>query len=309
MQIVVFGIGGVGGYFGGRLAESGVDVTFVARGRHFEAIKSGGLHVKSIAGDFRVRPKIVNNISDIKNADLIILAVKSWQVQDVANQIKPIVSKNTIVLPLQNGADNADKLKEVLEHENVLAGLCRIVARIEAPGVIDHFAFQEPEIIFGEYDGSHSKRLDTLKGLFDKAKIKNKISENIHLDIWRKFLFITTVSGIGALTRSSFGEMREDEHIRSIMYQTANEIVVIANSKNIPLDNQDIENTFAAIDNTLYNTTASMQRDIMEGRPSELDDFNGYIVKLGKQLHINTPANSFIYSCLLPQERRARRSG
>ncbi|MBT8272182.1 MAG: 2-dehydropantoate 2-reductase [Bacteroidia bacterium] len=309
MHIVVFGIGGVGGFFGGKLAESGADVTFVARGKHFEAIRSKGLEVKSISGNFKVRPKVVNSIDDIQAADLIILAVKSWQVQEVAQQIKPIVGENTIVLPLQNGADNADKLRAVLDPKNVLAGLCRIVARIEAPGVIDHFAFQEPEIIFGEYDGSKSKRLDAIKAIFDRAGINSKISDNIHLDIWRKFLFITTVSGIGALTRSSFGEMREDEHIRSIMYQTANEIVVIANAKNIPLGNEDIEKTFAAIDNTIFNTTASMQRDIMEGRPSELEDFNGYIVKMGKQLHINTTANSFIYNCLALQEKRARQSG
>jgi len=306
MNIVVFGVGGVGGYFGGKLAQAKHDVTFVARGKHLDVIKTKGLQVKSINGDFVVHPKVTDNVSDIKKADLIIIAVKSWQIIDVANQIKSIVDKNTMVLPLQNGADNAEKLRSVLDEYNVLAGLCRIVSRIEAPGIIDHFAFQEPEIIYGEYDGQRTSRLERLKSVFDKAHIKNRASENIHLDIWKKFLFITTVSGIGGLTRSSFGEMREDEHLRNIMYQTANEVVAIANAKDIPLGNNDIENTFKAIDNTLFNTTASMQRDIMEGRPSELDNFNGYIVKMGKELHITTPVNAFIFHCLLPQEKKAR---
>ncbi|MCB0461328.1 MAG: 2-dehydropantoate 2-reductase [Flavobacteriaceae bacterium] len=305
MNIVVFGAGGVGGYFGGKLAQAGNDVTFIARGKHLQAIKSNGLQVKSIQGNFKVYPKVTDDIVNIKSPDLIILAVKSWQVDEVAMQLKPIISDNTLVLPLQNGADNADKLREVLPHENVLAGLCKIVSRVESPGVIDHFAF-DPEIVFGEYDNEKSKRVQNVSALFDKAGIKNKISDDIHLDIWKKFLFIATVSGIGALTRVEFGVMRNDEHIRQIMYQTANEIVAVANAKGIRLTNDDIEMLLKVVDNLNAKTTASMQRDIMEGRPSELDNFNGYIVRQGKELHITTPANSFTYHCLWPQEKKAR---
>lgn len=306
MNIVVFGAGGVGGYFGGKLAQAGNDVTFIARGKHLQAIKSNGLLIKSIQGDFKVHPKVTDDVTNIKNPDLVILGVKSWQVEDVAVQLKPIIREHTMVLPLQNGADNADKLKAVLPHENVLAGLCKIVSRLESPGIIDHFAF-DPEIVFGEYDNENSKRVQNLSMLFDNAGIKNKVSEDIHLDIWKKFLFIATVSGIGALTRVEFGAMRDDEHIRQIMYQTANEIVAVANAKGIELTNDDIEMILKIVDNLNAKTTASMQRDIMDGRPSELDNFNGYIVRQGKELHITTPANSFTYHCLWPQEKKARR--
>jgi 2-dehydropantoate 2-reductase len=306
MNIVVFGAGGVGGYFGGKLAQAGNDVTFIARGKHLQAIKSNGLLIKSIQGDFKVHPKVTDDVTNIKNPDLVILGVKSWQVEDVAVQLKPIIREHTMVLPLQNGADNADKLKAVLPHENVLAGLCKIVSRVESPGIIDHFAF-DPEIVFGEYDNENSKRVQNLSMLFDNAGIKNKVSEDIHLDIWKKFLFIATVSGIGALTRVEFGAMRDDEHIRQIMYQTANEIVAVANAKGIKLTNDDIEMILKIVDNLNAKTTASMQRDIMDGRPSELDNFNGYIVRQGKELHITTPANSFTYHCLWPQEKKARR--
>ncbi len=305
MNIVVFGAGGVGGYFGGKLAQAGNDVTFIARGKHLQAIKSNGLQVKSIQGNFKVHPKVTDDVASIKHPDLVILGVKSWQVEDVAVQLKPIIGEKTMVLPLQNGADNADKLREVLPHKNVLAGLCKIVSRVESPGIIDHFAF-DPEIVFGEYDNEKSKRVQNVSALFDKAGIKNKVSDDIHLDIWKKFLFIATVSGIGALTRVEFGVMRNDEHIRQIMYQTANEIVAVANAKGIALTNDDIEMLLKVVDNLNAKTTASMQRDIMEGRPSELDNFNGYIVRQGKELHITTPANSFTYHCLLPQEKKAR---
>ena len=306
MKIVVIGAGGVGGYFGGKIAKAGYDVTFIVRGKHLEAITTNGLQVKSIDGDFTVFPKVTDDISSVKNPDLIILGVKSWQVVEVAQQILPILTRNTMVLPLQNGADNADKLLSVLPVKNVLAGLSRIVSKIEAPGIINHFAFM-PQINFGEYDNSKTARIQKIKTVFDEAGFKNSISEDIHLDIWRKFLFITTISGIGALTRVSFGVMREDKAIRKIILDTASEIKQVANAKSIALTKKDIEIAIKAIDTTGYNTTASMQRDILEGRPSELENFNGYIVKQGEMLDIKTPINSFIYTTLLPQEKLARK--
>ncbi|MDU8884942.1 2-dehydropantoate 2-reductase [Yeosuana sp. MJ-SS3] len=306
MNIVVFGTGGVGGYFGGKLAKAGFDVTFIARGKHLEAIKNKGLQVKSNYGYFTVNPKVTDDVSQIKNPDLIILGVKSWQVIDVAKQIKPILHENTIVLPLQNGADNADKLRSVLDTKHVLAGLCKIVSKVESYGVINHFAFN-PEIVFGEYDNSKTERVKNIKTIFDKAGFNNTISDNIHLDIWKKFLFIATVSGIGAMTRVVFGEFREDEDIRQMLYQTAKEIVAIANAKGIALENSDVEMVMGVIDNLDYHTTASMQRDIMESKPSELENFNGYISRMGNELHISTPINSFTYHCLLPQEKKARK--
>ena len=306
MKIIVIGAGGVGGYFGGKIAKAGYDVTFIARGKHLEAITTNGLQVKSIDGDFTVFPKVTDDISSVKNPDLIILGVKSWQVVDIAKQIKPIINSNTMVLPLQNGADNADKLLSILPTKNVIAGLSRIVSKIEAPGVINHFAFV-PQINFGEYDNSKTARIQSVKAVFDKAEFKNRISEDIHLDIWRKFLFITTISGIGALTRVVFGMMREDKAIRKMILDTASEIKQVANAKSIALTKKDIETAIKAIDTTDYYTTASMQRDILEGRPSELENFNGYIVQQGERLNIKTPVNSFIYNALLPQEKLARK--
>ncbi len=307
MKIVVIGAGGVGGFFGGKIAKAGFDVTFIARGKHLEAIQNNGLQIKSIDGNFTVHPKVTDDVASIENPDLIILGVKSWQIIDIAKQIRPIISNRTMVLPLQNGADNADKLRSYVPIENVLAGLSRIVSKIEAPGCINHFAFV-PQINFGEYNNSKSERVQKIKAVFDAAGFKNFISEDIHLDIWRKFLFITSISGIGALTRVVFGVMRANEGIRKIIFDTASEIKEIANAKGIPLTDDDIKTTIKAIDNNDYNTTASMQRDVLEGRPSELENFNGYIVQQGIALGIPTPTNTFIYNCLLPQETSNRNS-
>ncbi len=306
MNIVVIGAGGVGGYFGGKLAKAGYDVTFMVRGKTLEVIKTNGLIVKSIDGDFTVHPKVTDNYNDISNPDLMILATKSWQIEGISEQLKPVIGEETMVLPLQNGADNADRLRNILPHKNVLAGLCKIVSKIESPGVITHFGY-EPEIIFGEYDDVKTERIQQVKAAFDKAGFKNTLSDNIHLDIWKKFLFIATISGMGAITRAPFGAMREDENVRQLIYQTANEIMAIANAKGIALTNEHVEMAMAIIDRMEYDTTASMQRDFMAGRPSELQNFNGYIVEQGKLLHVSTPINRFTYYCLSPQEQQARK--
>src|SRR6056297_451449 len=201
MKILIFGIGGVGGYFGGKLAQAGYNVTLVARGKHLEAIKENGLEVESINGDFRVQPYLAtDNLAEVPTPDLVILGVKSWQIQEVANKLKPIISAETMILPLQNGANNVEKLLEILPKKNILAGLCHIVSFVERPGKIKHVSF-EPRITFGEIDNSNSERVQQIKTVFDKAEITNSNPENIQLEIWKKFLFITTISGLGGLTR------------------------------------------------------------------------------------------------------------
>jgi len=307
MNIIVIGAGGVGGFFGGKLAQAGFNVTFIVRGKHLEAIAKNGLKVKSIQGDFTVHPKVTDQIQDVSETpDLIILGVKSWQVTEVAEQIKPLLHKNLAILPLQNGADNADKLQRVLGKENVLCGLCQIISKVEGPGVINHFGF-EPKIVFGELNNRKTERVLKIQSAFEKAGINSKISDDILTDVWRKFMFITTISALGGLTRSPIGAIREAPYLRQIMLDTANEVLKIAKAKHIALTKDDIEKAFKNIDSLDYHSTASLQRDIMDGKPSELDNFNGYIVRQGKELGIETPVNALIYHCLMPMEKKARK--
>ena len=308
MKILVYGAGGVGGYFGARLAESGNKVSFIARGEHMRAIKESGLQLESINGDITVHPEFVtSDIDEVDTPDLILLGVKSWQLPEVASELKKNISKDTIVLPLQNGADNYEKLTEILPKENVLAGLCFIVSYIEKPGKIKHASF-EPRIVFGEADNSQSERISMISNLFSEARIDFLNPENIQLEIWKKFLFICTISGIGGLTRVSIDKIRNSAYLFDLMKQTSAEIRSVANAKDIPLNNEHIEKAFQIIENQPEGTTASTQRDIMEGKPSEIENFNGYIVREGERLGIKTPVNKMIYECLKPMEEQARKT-
>lgn len=306
MQILIYGIGGVGGYFGGKIANAGYDVSMIGRGKHLEAIQQNGLFIESIKGDFNVIPEVAtDNLQSVPSPDLVILGVKSWQVQDAAIALKTVIKEDTLVLPLQNGADNVEQLLEVLPERNVIAGLCRIVSFIERPGKIKHASF-EPEIIFGEIDNSKSKRIRSVKEIFDRSGIQNTIPEEIQLEVWKKFLFIVTISGIGGLTRVPIGRIRESEYLADLMQKTAREILEVANAKEIPLTRKHVKKVFETIACQPYDTTASTQRDLMNGRPSELEKFNGFIVKEAARLGIPTPVNKFIYECLLPMEQKAR---
>ncbi|MFN4761804.1 ketopantoate reductase family protein [Gillisia sp. Q332] len=306
MQILIYGIGGVGGYFGGKIADAGYDVSIIGRGKHLEAIQQNGLFIESIKGDFKVIPKVAtDDLQQVPSPDVVILGVKSWQLKDAAIALKTIIKEDTIVLPLQNGADNVEQLLQVLPEKNVIAGLCRIVSFIERPGKIKHASF-EPEIIFGEIDNSQSKRIHSVKEIFDRSGIQNTIPEEIQLEVWKKFLFIVSISGIGGLTRVPIGRIRESEYLVDLMQKTAMEILEVANAKNIPLTREHVNKVFETIANQPYDTTASTQRDLMNGRPSEIENFNGFIVKEGAQLGIPTPVNKFIYECLLPMEQKAR---
>lgn len=306
MKIVVYGIGGVGGYFGGKLTQTNHEVIFIARGEHLKAIQKNGLKVKSLNGDFIAKPNLVtDDVSKIGKADLVLVCTKSWQVEDAAKVIMSLLHEKSMVLPLQNGANNAEKLLKVIDEKYVLAGLCRIYSKVDGIGIVNHFA-HEPEIVFGELDNSISERIKEVDKVFKSANFLSTIPEDIHVEVWTKFMFIATVSGIGGLTRVNIKEMADDKYLNTIMRQTAIEIYNVAKAKGINLNEKVVDNIMNFIENQPDGTTASTQRDIMEGRPSELDNFNGYIVKEGKRLGIETTTNEFIYHCLLPQEKIAR---
>lgn len=306
MNILIYGTGGVGGFFGGKLALAGNNVTMIARGAHLKAIQENGLTIKSLTGDFHVKPYLAtDDLAQIETPDLVIFGIKSWQLQEAATSLLPYTSSKTLFLPLQNGANNAEKLNEVLPKSQVLAGLCRMISFIEKLGVISNPDIP-PTLLFGEQDNVRTERVEKILNAFAKAGIDASIPENIQVAIWQKFLFITTVSAIGGLTRASIGAMRDSPYILDLMHKVAQEVYRVAIVKGIQLPENTIENTFAGINRQAYETTASTQRDIMEGKPSELENFNGFIVKEGKRLGISTPVNEMVYELLLPQENEAR---
>ncbi|WP_372769079.1 ketopantoate reductase family protein [Lutibacter sp.] len=306
MNIVIYGTGGVGGYFGTRLAQSGNTVTFIARGKHLEAIQKNGLRLISPKGDYLVFPaNATSTISEVTDIDLILVCVKSWQLDAVAKEINKVLKEKMMVLSLLNGVNNVEVLGSTIDKKHLLGGLCKVVSKIEDFGVIKHLSF-EPEIVFGELDNVKTERALLLEKLFLNAGFITKLTENVQTEIWSKFLFISTISAIGALTRVTVGEMLSSPQLKKMMRQIAEEIVAIAKAKGVYLSDDLIEKQFQIIESQPYNTTSSLQRDMMEGKPSELEAQTGTIVKMGLELGIPTPANAFIYTCLLPQEKKAR---
>jgi len=305
MNIVIYGTGGVGGYFGARLAQAGNTVTFIARGKHLEAIQKNGLQLKSIKGDYLVFPaNATANISEVTNIDLILVCVKTWQLEASAKEIKQVLNKKTMVISLLNGVDNAEVLDAIIDKKHILGGLCKVVSKIEDYGIINHISF-EPTIVFGELDNIKTERALLLEKLFLNASITTKLADNIQTEIWAKFLFISTISAIGALTRATIGEMLASPELKKMMREIAEEIVAVAKAKGVYLADSLVEQQFKMIESQPYKTTSSLQRDIMEGKLSELEAQTGTIVKMGLELGIPTPVNAFMYACLLPQEKKA----
>jgi 2-dehydropantoate 2-reductase len=306
MKTAIIGTGGVGGYFGGKLARAGCDVTFLARGEHLQAIRQNGLTIKSIKGDFTVAPvKATESIKTIGAVDLIILALKAWQIKDIANDLGALTSRDTMVLPLQNGVSVIEELKEHLHLENIIGGLCRIISKIESPGVINHSGI-EPVIVIGELDNAETERIKKIKAVFDHAGIASRISDDITADLWKKFIPIC-VSGLLAVTRTTYGELRELKETRQLMIDLLDEIFRLSQKAGIRIEPDFVAKAVAFIDSFPYDSTSSLTRDIREGKPSELEYQNGTVVKLGELYKVETPVNRFIYNCLLPMEIKARR--
>jgi 2-dehydropantoate 2-reductase len=295
MKIAVVGAGGVGGYFGGRLAQAGYDVTFVARGRTLEALRTNGLRVESIKGDFHL-PHVQATEKLSEPVDVILMAVKAWQLDEAARAIGPT---DATVIPLQNGIDAPILLAN--HFTNVLGGLCAIISFVVEPGHIHHPA-SEPSVLFGALDHSPSERAEQLLEAFTKAGVKAEIPRDIHRSMWSKFLFIAPLSAMGAITRVPVGIWRADEELRRLTTRALEEIVALARAKHIDLGDDAVARTWERYDALAPDATASMQRDIMEGKPSELDAQLGAIVRLGEEHGVATPVASMLYHCLLQQE-------
>jgi 2-dehydropantoate 2-reductase len=306
MRFAIFGSGGVGGYFGGRLAQSGNDVTFIARGEHLRVLRSSGLRVESLNGDFVISPaKATDDPKEASNADVVIVGVKAWQVNDAAHAMKPMIGPNTLVLPLQNGVEASAQLSAVLGQQHVLGGLCRIVSYLVEPGHIRHAGFQ-PSIAFGELDNRSSARVETLRQIFANAGVEVQVPPDIQAAVWNKFLFIAGYSGVGAVTQAPAGVVRRLPQTRSLMERAMREIFAVAHARGIRLAGDAVDQALASVDALPDNATSSMQRDVMAHRPSELEAQNGAVVRLGQSVGVETPVNSFIYDSLLPLEFRAR---
>src|SRR5262245_20338698 len=307
MKVAVFGVGGVGAYFGGRLAEAGLWVSFVARGAHLEALRRDGLRVESVEGDFQVRPAVADSDpAAIGPVDLVLLGVKAWQVAEAAHAMGPLLGPTTVVLPLQNGVLAADEIEEVIGAGRALLGLCRIVSYVAGPGHVRHPGVA-PRVEFGERDGRRTERVAAIQAAFEQARgLSVGVPDDPLAALWEKFLFIAPISGVGAATRAPSGILRGIPETRALLEDAMREVAALARVRGVRMPDDAVARTLAYLGSLPEDGTASMQRDIAQGRPSELEYQTGAVVRLARAAGLAVPVNEVLYRVLLPAELAAR---
>lgn len=306
MRFAIYGSGGLGGFYGARLAQAGHDVGFIARGAHLEAMLGHGLKVLSPMGDLHLpSPKASSDPADIGPVDVVIVAVKTWQVPDAARAMGPLLGKDTMVVPFLNGVDAPDDLAAVLGKALVIGGLSKVFSMIEAPGVIRQFnpgAYVE----VGELGGGASKRIEAVREAFASAGVDAKASADIRTALWKKLLTVSSWAGLGALSRSPIGVIRQLPETRALVDRAMDEGIAVGRALGYAIADGFKAELWTFYDALSPDATASMLRDIMAGKPSELDAWNGAVVRFGKQTGVATPVHTFTYHALLPMEKRAR---
>ena len=299
MKIAIFGSGGVGGYFGGRLAAAGEDVTFIARGAHLAAMQQDGLHIQSPNGDAHVHPvKATDDIASIGPVDVVLFTVKVYDADAAAATLKPLIGANTVVITLQNGVEAVDMVAKHVGADHVAGGTAYIVVVVDKPGHLRHTTNQA--IVFGERDGSRSPRLAAFEAACTRAGFQGSVSANIMRDLWIKFVRLSTWSGMTSVTRSPMGVIRADHDLNEMMMAAVNESIAVGQAHGIVFPDTLVDDTRAMIQNLPAGSKSSMLEDLERGRRLELPWLSGAVVRLGKQKGVPTPIHQFITTVLTP---------
>ena len=306
MKFVMIGAGAVGGYFGGRLAQAGFELTFVARGKTLTALQEEGLRVESVRGDFTLPAvRATADMTDIGLVDVVLLGVKAWQVSEIAPKLAPLLHENTAVIPLQNGVEAPRQLMQHIGQQHTLGGMCKIMSYVVKPGHIRHIG-APPTIAFGELDNQPTERVRKIEAALKKADIIPSVTPSIQAQMWEKFALVSAFSGVGAVTRVPFGPLLAYAGTRQMIRQSMTETVAVGQAHGVPLADDLPDQILAFMDTLPENGSASMQRDIMAGNPSELDAQVGAIVRLGQEVAVPTPVNEQLYHSLKLLEMHSR---
>jgi len=298
MKIAVMGAGGVGGYFGARLAASGEQVHFIARGAHLEAIQNTGLQVYSANGDILVKPaRATSNPASVGPVDLVIVAVKLWSTEQALRDAGPLIGPDTAVVSFQNGVVAVDAIAKIYGDQRTLGGVAQIAAVIEEPGVIRHTGTMAV-LVVGELDGRASTRAQRFVDACKRAGIEARLSDDIRKSIWEKYSFLVAASAMTGLTRLPLGAVREDPDTRALMSQIMSEVAAVGRAMGVRLDVDLVEKLLQRLDGLPRGMVASMLGDLERGNRLELPWLSGGVVQMGKELNVPTPANSFVVAAL-----------
>ena len=301
-KIVIVGLGGVGGYFGGLLAKCYADnpeieIYFVARGEHLKIVQEKGLKLITETDTFQIFPFLAtDDVAKIGRADYIIMTPKSYDLESTVEQIKPMIGTDTVILPLLNGIDNSEKIRNLLPETEVWDGCCYIVAKIKEPGVVEN-AGNIHRIVFG-YKNQSNERLLIFEKMLSDAGIEARFYENILTEIWKKFFFISTSASLASYFDVSYGEILTDKERLQTLIDISTELIKIANAEGIAIEKGEIEKLIHQFEKLPIGTTTSMHRDFQAGKNTEADSLTGIVLKLGKQHGIATPTYEKVYSKL-----------
>lgn len=299
MRIVVVGSGGIGGYFGAKLARADEEVTFLARGAHLEAMRESGLTVRSaVEGEWNVRVEAVESLAGHNPADLVLFCVKSFDTESAAEAVRPVVGPDTAVLSLQNGIDNEEKLAGSLGAGHVLGGVAYVFSNIESPGVIAHH--QLGRIILGEMTGGTSDRAAAIVEMLTTAGIEASADPAIRDTLWRKYVFLVALSGTTAVTRLPVRFIREVIETRELFNRQVGELLALARADGTDLGADAMETCNNLLESLAPNNYSSLYQDLAAARRLELDALHGHAVRLGKRHDIPTPTLFAVYAALMP---------
>ena len=299
MKIAVMGSGGIGGYFGGRLAAAGEDVTFIARGAHLAAMQKDGLRIISPLGDAHITAvKATDDPVSIGPVDIVMFCVKLYGVEQAAALCKPLIGPDTAVISFLNGVDSEARLEAVLGPDTVVGGVARIPSNISAPGVIQHMG-PFAELDFGELDGRDSPRLNAFHKACGDAGIQSYLVDDIEVAIWLKLAILAPFADVCCLTRQPGRIMIEDPHVQEIAFAAMREVIAVAEAKGVPLPPDALQSRMDMM-NGFANAKPSMLHDLEAGKRIELDGLQGAVVAMGRELGVPTPVHQVVYAALKP---------
>jgi 2-dehydropantoate 2-reductase len=308
MRVAVMGAGAVGGYFGARVAASGVDVTFIARGEHLKAMQKNGLRIKSIQGDLEIHSKFISSADQIAPVDLVLFGVKSQDTEEAARALASFMGRETAVLSLQNGVDNADKIARLWGSDRSLAGVAYISARISAPGVIEHRG--EGRVVLGSLHAGGQENARAVHSILAQAKISCAISSDIREVLWKKLAWNAPFCALSCLLHMTVGDILGSASLEALVTGCIDEVRDAARCRGIDLSPSTAQESLS-FSTTLRNVKPSMLQDLEAGKPLEHEALNGIVVKILQQSGKRAPINEILYTALkhIDQDLRAKRSG
>jgi 2-dehydropantoate 2-reductase len=300
MRIAVIGAGGVGGGFGAALAKAGADVSFLARGAHLAAMKSQGLKVLGPRGDIHLTPtRATDDPAEIGKVDVVLFCVKLWDVESAGERIIPLIGENTAVIPLQNGIDAPERLIPILGKSAVMGGVAQISASITAPGTITQVG-TFMRMVFGEFDGSKSRRGEDFLALCLKAGFEATLSDQILTDLWMKFILLASNAGMMSLARQPIGALRDDPDMQPIFRAAYQEVIDVGRARGVALPADALERILDLTKHFPPAMKASMALDLDRGNRLEAPWLSGKVLELGRQLGVPTPTHGMMYAMLKP---------